>query len=366
MSIIEKPVRFIECLLPVSICNLNCSYCYIIQEDRRKMKLAELEYPPEHIAKALSKQRLGGTCLISICGAGETLAQKEIIPIVKLLLKEGHYVNITTNGTLTQRFTNLIDECKEYTKHLHFSFSFHYTELLRLNLIDTFFSNINFVRKNECSFLLQINLCDEYIPYIEEIKKISYEKVGAFPQVALTRNETTNPMSIMTNLTESEYKKIGKSFHSPLFDFTCNNFNVKRKEFCYAGDWSAVLNLQSGWMSSCYRNTEGQNIFENIEKPIDFKAVGKNCKNLYCVNSSHFMSLGVIPSIKCPTYAQLRNRKEANWYTDEMYSFLNNKLDNKKYGFLKKFRINHQANSFREFMSTFEFYQKLHDIKNKH
>ena len=361
----DKPVRFFECLIPVSVCNLKCPYCYVIQENRRKMQYANLKYSPEYIAKALSKQRLGGTCWISICGAGETLCQKELIPIVKLLLEEGHYINITTNGTLTKRFKELINECKEYTKHLHFSFSFHYTELLRLNLLDIFFNNIDFVRNNGCSFLLQINLCDEYIPFIDEIKRLSLERVGAYPQVAVTRNETTQPISIMTSLLDEEYMKIGKSFNSPLLDFTYKNFNVKRREFCYAGDWSGVLNLETGWLSKCYMNSEGQNIFDNIEKPIKFEAVGKNCKNIYCVNSSHFMSLGVIPSIMCPTYAQLRNRYDAKWYTEEMNSFLNCKLDNKEYGAIKKFKINHQANSFREFLSTFNFYQKLHDIKNR-
>ena len=177
------------------------------------------------------------------------------------------------------------------------------------------------------SVLLQINLCDEYIPHIEEIKNLAFEKLGAYPQVALTRDESCIPMKIFTSLSDDEYYNIGKSFNSPLFDFTYKNFNVKRKEFCYAGEWSGVLNLQTGWLSKCYANTEGQNIFEDINKPIKFSAVGKNCRHSYCVNSSHFMSLGIIPEIETPTYAQLRNRPEAHWYTPEMESFLNSKLN---------------------------------------
>ena len=104
----DKIKRFFECLMPVSICNLECPYCYVIQENIRKMQLADLPYSPEHIARALRKDRVGGTCWISICGVGETFVQTEIVEIVGLLLKEGHYVNVTTNGTLTKQFKRLI------------------------------------------------------------------------------------------------------------------------------------------------------------------------------------------------------------------------------------------------------------------
>ena len=92
--------RFFECLMPVTVCNLKCSYCYVIQRNYRNMKLAELKYTPEHIGKCLTKERLGGECFFSICGAGETLAQPETLRIAKELLKNGHIVYITTNGTL--------------------------------------------------------------------------------------------------------------------------------------------------------------------------------------------------------------------------------------------------------------------------
>ena len=92
-----KIKRFIECLLPVTACNLKCEYCYVIQENRRSGKIPKLKYSPQHMAKALSKERLGGVCYISICGAGETLLPRYIVEIVYELLKEGHYVNITNN-----------------------------------------------------------------------------------------------------------------------------------------------------------------------------------------------------------------------------------------------------------------------------
>ncbi len=318
--------RFLECLLPVTLCNLECPYCYIIQEHRRDMKLAELPYSPEHIAEALRPERLGGTCLISICGAGETMAQKEIVPITQKVLVKGRYVNITTNGNLRRRYEQLIEACGENIRHLHLSFSMHYTELLKHGWVDAFFNNILKMKNAGASILLQLNLCDEYVPYIEEIQRISLEKVGAYPQVALTRDENTEPFGIFTQGTEEAYFANAAKFDSPLFDFTAKNFRVKREEFCYAGDWAGTLNLQTGILTKCYAEHEGVNIFEDVNAPIPFAAVGKHCKNRYCVNSSHFMSLGVIPGVATPTYAALRNRAEAKWYTPEMESFLSGKL----------------------------------------
>ena len=63
--------RFVECLLPVTACNLKCSYCYVIQRNNRKMQQAVLKYTPEQIDRAMSKDRWGVT-YFSICGAGET------------------------------------------------------------------------------------------------------------------------------------------------------------------------------------------------------------------------------------------------------------------------------------------------------
>ena len=334
--------RFFECSLPVNACNLKCPYCYVIQEERRKNQIPPIEYSPEHIAKALRRERVGGICYISICGFGETLLQPECVDIVQQLLQEGHFVNITTNGTLTPKFKELIEKSGENISHLHISFSLHYTELKRLNLLNTYFDNVNRMRSAGASVLVQFNLCDEYLPYLEEIKKLCVENVGAMPQVALTRDESVRPMRIWSSLSTEEYYERGTQFDSGLFAFTNQNFNVQRTEFCYAGAWSGVLNMQTGELDKCYCNRDRtQNIFKNIEEPILFEAVGRDCHNSYCVNSSHFMSLGVIPSLKTPTYGQLRNRPEAGWYSNVMENFLNGKLydANRQYTVCEKMKL---------------------------
>lgn len=323
----DRPVRFFECLLPVTVCNLKCHYCYVMQRDNRRMKMLEMKYSPEHIAYSLRKERVGGVCWISICGSGETLIQEECIEIVYNLLNEGHYVNITTNGTLSKRFDKLIEKCDGgLLNHLQVAFSMHYIELKKRNMLDAFFANVKKMRRNGASVLVQLNLCDEYIPFIDEIKEISLREIGAYPQVALTRDESVFPNKIYSNFDNKTYYKWGQKFNSPLFEFTFKNFNVKRREFCYAGAWSGVLNLQTGMMGACYANGVWQNIFEDPDKPIVFEAVGKKCGCDFCSNSSHFLSMGVIPSINAPTYIELRNRENANWYSVEMREFLGHKL----------------------------------------
>lgn len=322
----EKIKRFIECYLPVTACNLNCSYCYVIQKKDRTNQLPKFEYSTKVIVDALSKKRLGGCSYISICGAGETLIPLEIVDITHSLLANGHYVNLTTNGTQTERFDQLISISLEDRSRLHFAFSFHYLELLDKNLIDVFFNNIKKIRNAGCSFVVQINMCDEYIPYLDKIRAICIKEVGAPPQVAATRNEKTSPVELLTTLSKNEYHKLGRQFNSPLFDFTLKNFMIKRKEYCYAGKWSCVLNLATGEMRRCYSDPSPQNIFKDISKPIIFKAMGKTCGSNFCANSSHFMSLGVIPFLKTPSYEALRNRRDAQWYTPKMQEFLSGKL----------------------------------------
>lgn len=329
----NEPIKcFIECLLPITSCNIKCHYCYVVQRNNRKMKKAEIKYSPQIIAKALRKERLGGAAYISICGAGETLMQKELPDIMLALLKEGHYLNVTTNGTVTHVFKRIAEFIpSDLLRRVNFSFSYHYIELKKKNWVGRFFENVKFVHEIGCSYVVQLNLCDEYIEYFEEIKNTCLEHIGALPQLAATRDEINlhSDIRLFTRYSKDEYMQLGEQFDSPLFRFTMQNFMVKRKEFCYAGKWSFVLDLSTGILKPCYASQLRQNIFEDINKPIMFTAIGKHCPSPFCMNSSHFISMGVIPTIKCPTYAELRNRKCLNggeWYNDTMKEVLSQRL----------------------------------------
>jgi len=297
---------------------------------------------PEYIGKALSQERFGGVCLFSLTGAGETLIPREVVFITKEILNQGHYVNITTNGTLSKRFDEIVSFPKPFLERLHICFSFHYLELVRTSQVQEFFDNINKIREAGCSFFVKINLCDEYLPYLDEIKNLCVEKIGALPQVAVTRDQSGGYISLRTHLPTDEYIRIGRSFNSPLFDFEMKTFLSKRREFCYAGDWPFKLYLHTGILRSCYDSYSTQDIFKDPNKPIKFQAVGNNCNSTYCVNSAHFMALGVIPEIYSPSYAELRDRPDAKWYTPKMRAFLDSRLweENREYNQSRKLLAN--------------------------
>lgn len=357
----DKIKRFFECLVPESNCNLNCSYCYLIQSKRRAEKKVKFLYTPEHVGRALTKERLGGICYFSICAIGETLLPQKVIEIVYELLKNGHYVNITTNGTLNKRFDEIVMFPKEYLERLHIAFSFHFLELKRIQKMNDFFKNIEKVKKHNVSITVQLNLCDEYIEHLEEIKEISLEKLGVYPQIALTRNQRSKKMTIESSRTMEEYIKIGETLDSPLFRYTVKNFNKEEKHFCYAGDWGGVLDLSSGELKKCYSYPYSQNIFKNLEKGIKFEAIGKIVCKPYCINSSHFLSLGIVPEVKTETYADLRNRKEKNWYSEKMMQFLNTKLyeNNEEYSNLKKIKVSLKSNVIKNIGIFYKIYKKF-------
>jgi hypothetical protein len=320
-------------------------------------ELPKFKYSPDHIAKSLSKARLGGICGINICGAGETLLPPEIIPITNGLLKEGHYVNLITNGTISKRFEQLCEFPEDLLSRLFIKFSFQFLELKRLNLFETFVKNVHKIRNAKISFTIEVTPNDELIPYIEEIKQFSIENFGALPHITVARNNKKKSLPILTNLSKEEYKKIWGQFDSIMFDYKMKCFNVKRKEFCYAGAWSAFLLMGTGELKQCYfGKTINPNIYENINKKIDFSnPIGYYCPESHCFNSHAWLAFGDIPEHPAPTYAQIRNRickDGTEWLQPKIKSFFSSKLcesnekiaHSKRPSFIKKFLLNIKSN----------------------
>ena len=342
----DKIKRYIECHVPVTTCTLRCSYCYITQHRLFEGPLPEFRYSPEHVRKALSKERLGGVCLINLCGAGETLLAKEVVEYARAFLEEGHYVMIVTNGTISKRFDDIASFPAHLKKHLFFKFSYHYLEFKQRGLFDVFFNNIRKVRDAGCSFTLELTPSDDMVPYIDEIKQRAIAELGAPNHVTIARDERTkNRLPMLTQLSRQNYIDTWKTFDSALFDYKLTIFGHKRREFCYAGDWSFCVNLATGKMKQCYRTYYRADIFRDITKPIPFRAIGNCCKEHHCYNGHSLIVLGDIPSQSTPTYAQLRNRQSlggSEWLRPEMKSFMSTRLkeSNTEYTLWKKIKAN--------------------------
>lgn len=323
--------RFIDIHVPISSCNFKCHYCYVSQMCKNNKEIVKFNYSPEHVRKALSCERMGGECLFNICGLGETLIPKELLAYVRELLLEGHYLMIVTNGTLTERFKEISKMSKELLKHLFFKFSFHYLELKRLNKIDVFFNNVKLMQSVGCSITVEITPNDELEPYIDDIKNLCMEHLGALCHVTIPRKENDDTIPLLSKHNFDEFCKIWSVFDSELFDFKRSIWGVKRTEFCHAGEWSGLLNLGNGVWTPCYNiKAQKRNLFKNIEEPFEFYPVGTCCKMPHCYNGHSFLSLGNIPEINTMHYDALRDRVDVNgnhWLTDEVKNFFNGRLE---------------------------------------
>lgn len=334
---LDKIKKFIDCYIPITTCNFRCPYCYITQNNRWNDALPEFKYSAQYVRKALSKERLGGTCLLNMCGGGETLLPPYIIELLKELLEEGHYIWVITNGSLNKRFEEISKFPKNLLYRLAFKFSFHYLELKRLNKLEDYVKNIKLMQDSGASFSIEITPYDELIEYIDEIKEFSLKNFGALPHITVAREDNTDNKKILTKLSKQEYNKVWSQFNSKMFSFKLSTFLVKRKEYCYAGKWSYILDIGKGVLSQCYSNNMQQNIFENM-KPIKIKSVGRKCLEPHCYNSHAFLTWGDIPRLKAPYYYEMRNRiqsDEKEWLNPYMKEFCSHKLkeNNNKFNF---------------------------------
>jgi len=265
----EKIKRFLDIAIPVTACTLRCDYCYITQNHLFEGKLPKFKYSPEYVRKALSKERLGGTCLLNMCGAGETLLAPNIVAYVRELLEEGHYVAIVTNATTTNAFEEMKTFPRELLAHLFFKFSYHYTQLKERNLLERFFGNIRMMRDAGASFTLEATPSDSWIPYIDEMKRVAIDNVGALNHVTVARDQRDKRrLPILTSMSREEYVKTWAVFDSELFDYKMSIFEVKRHEFCYAGAWTLWLDFLTGDAKQCYKSDFHQNIYEDLSRPI--------------------------------------------------------------------------------------------------
>lgn len=324
-----KIKRLILCNIPASICNLRCRYCYLAQREASYQgEQADFQYSPEYVGNAFSVDRMGGTCYFNFCAEGETLLAKGIEEYIYHIAKQGHFIEIVTNLTVTDVIDKILSFEQDILDRISFKCSFHYLQLKERNLLDVFADNANKIWSHNCSASIEITPDDELIPYIDEVKDYSYYKFGALPHLTIARDDNNNK-GYLTKLPIEEYDHIWKQFQSSFWEFKKTIFNVHRDEYCYAGAWSLYVNLASGETTQCYCSRYNQNIFENLSRPIDFIPIG-TCMQPHCYNGHALLTMGCIPEFTPVCYGNIRDRIRldgTHWIQSDMLEFLNSKLE---------------------------------------
>lgn len=336
LSIIQKnsgklhKVIFIQ--IPTLWCNLRCSYCYLLQNDKNVLNKEKMRYPhkPNYIAKALSYNRMGGMTYFDLTSFGETFLYKDIVELTKYLLQEGHIVSITTNGTIQNKLKELLQLPDELLENLFIRFSFHYDELKKKKLISLFFDNVRNVQKTVASMTVMMVAEDNYLPYKNKIKELFIKELGALPQLDFARESTTNDYKLLSKKTIDEYMQEWSDFESEKFNHRKYFFERKITERCHAGECCSFLNIFTGELYPCSQMPSFTNIYDDITDEIQFKEFGYGCPCEWCINSIMWGNFGAIESsYKGPGYAKILNRIDTNgkpWIKDKLYQILNQRL----------------------------------------
>lgn len=323
-------VIFIQ--IPTLWCNLRCSYCYLLQNDKNVFDREDMRYPhkPSYIAKALSYNRIGGMTYFDLTSFGETFLYKDIVGLTKCLLQEGHIVSITTNGTISNKLNELLQLPDELLENLFIRFSFHYDELIKKKLITRFFENVRNVQNTLASMTVMMVAGDSYLPCKSKIKKLFIEELGALPQLDFVRESTANDYTLFSKKTINEYIQEWSDFESKKFDHRKRFYNRKITEWCHAGDCCAFLNIFTGELYTCSQMPSFTNIYDDITNEIQFKEFGYGCPCDWCINSIMWENFGAIKTnYKGPGYAEVLNRIDTNgrpWIKDKLYKILNQRL----------------------------------------
>lgn len=315
--------------IPVSICNFRCHYCYLSHRAESFRGIhPPMKYSPEHFAKAMNPKRVGGYAFANFCADGETFLVKDIDLYVKAFVEQGHFAEVVTNLTVTKVLDKFLSWDTALLKHLEFKCSFHYLELKKKGLLETFAENVNKIWEAGASANIEITPSDELIPYIDEVKKFSLEHFGALPHITIARNDKTSDMEYLTDLSIEEYDKVWSQFDSNFWKFKKSIFAKKQECFCYAGSWSLYVNLCTGIAIPCYFGKSLGDVFANPDQPLPERPVGK-CQIAHCYNGHALLTMGLIPGTTNVRYGDIRDRTKTDgthWLQPELKEFFNSQL----------------------------------------
>lgn len=281
---------------------------------------------------------MGGPCFIIICASGETLLVDGLSKLVKKLAINGHYIEIVTNGILTTRIKDYLVLPIELQKRITFKLSFHYEELINKSLLKKYFDNVDLIKNSECSFNVEMTPVDSLEKHICDILKVCNDRLTVPCHCTIARNDILTDKPVLSKHSLEDYCDVWKEFDSSMIKFKKTIFGIKRKEFCYAGDWSLYIDAITGNYRKCYSTNVIGNIFS--DRKIKLNAIGK-CPLPHCYNGHTLLTFGLIPNIITPFYSDIRNRLLANgeeWIKNDMKKFMSTKLNdsNKEYSLIRK------------------------------
>lgn len=341
----DKIRRFICINTPTTACNLSCEYCYLQHAPKSAIKFPAFACDTQMFRRALSRGRMGGTCMINFTAAGETLLDPNVIDFVRAAIDCGHYVEVVTNATLTRAFERLALFPPEFLEHLMMKCSFHYAQLKRLGWLDKFFSNVRLIRDAGASITVELMPHDELLPERETIRDMCISEVGAPCHLTVARDASNSALPRLSRLSIDEYREAWSIFDSKLFEYKLSVFERPQKSFCYAGDWMFVLSLGTGNVTQCYAGNKLFNIFCNLDKKPNFKAIGGGCLEPHCFNAHAWLTFGSIPDSDAPYYDEVRNRicrDGSQWLKPKIKEFFHQKFcdNNDEYSMARKVCIN--------------------------
>ena len=315
----------------MSICNFRCAYCYLAQRDEHYQgRQVKWGLSVDDFKKAFSTERLGGKAFFNVCADGETLLATDLVKYVRVLLEEGHYVEIVTNATITSVLNQFLMLDEHLLKHLEFKCSFHYMELKRKNMLEIFADNVNSIWRAGSSACIELTPSDDQIPYLEEIKEFSMEHFGALPHITIARDDRTRGIEYLTALTPEEYSQYWSGFNSAFWDYKRVIFGKKQTGFCYAGKWSSYIDVETGNIYRCYGGQIIGNAFRNLNQPLAESPIGR-CPIAHCYNGHALLTLGLIPENddQAARYGDIRDRVRkdgSHWLQKEFRDFINTRL----------------------------------------
>ncbi len=341
----QSPIkRFIGVSYNIGACNMNCSYCYL---GRKQQKIENIPWSLETIKIAYSKKRLGGVCFINICGDGEPLLHPMMIDIIKTHLIEGHFVSVVTNALLSKQIKTILEFDKELLERLFFKVSFHYEELIRMNMLETQFENINLIKESPCSFTVEYITCDDTITSraeIDSMKELCLKKIGAIPHLNMPRDERRINLGVLSKYSWDNYTNLCDSlgFDSEFYRFRKQMFGRKCKNYCYSGIRHIWIDMRTGYSYQCYNLPELQDFMGEPHRKLRCIPIGYRCVQAHCYVAYTFMTLGVVsPPISAeyrPSYFEIRNRvcsDGISWIKPTFERAFRLGVEEKEYGFVK-------------------------------